>query len=676
MPTDHAMPLPASDGPVVTAFSAAEVEAELVAYLHNEKTEIPQSVIEHFIATDPHIAEVYRELEQIADLLGHLPKVEPSREFVRRVMKSLPKLIAEGRATRRIEELLLRTKWTAEDRFVFFMEYWKHRFHHHPISSAALAATLLVMIGVLAWLPATVVQPERYAPPVGTQDPDRRPAVPYFPSLVDGSGNTWRDGSMPAVAPIPPKLVVYPRDDRMLPVDLTTVAPTTTDEPMPGRSRPVAEWIHGPRERDPAPPAGFLYRPQSLALGWMNRREQGDDVRGVTPAERRMIDAALAWLADNQNPDGSWGKPAGSNAGTTNDPSRVVSPDDATSNAANNGEAPLASPAHVQVTARVLLAFLADNYSSRPSNHSALQPRRSAASNMSRPLFEKQVERYREAVKRGFAFLQANTDPRSGRIGALGPDCVVAHAEAMTALAEDFLIGNNYRFRPTLDRAFDFLMNARNYEDGGWGIAPAQPSRLTPTYQAIQALLVYAKTPAARIDLNSPVFRHAALFMNACTSADDGMADETPKWEPGNPNLARSTTVAVALGHALWNTAQVEPATDFWHHALAFIGTDRYRPQWHVDPTSAASTVDFDYWMFGSQALAGWPTSTDIATRRVIENWRSEMIDMLRANQSTDGPTAGSWPNVGLAADLGPAWATATASLALQNRYRYAWLRR
>ncbi|MGE0434565.1 MAG: prenyltransferase/squalene oxidase repeat-containing protein [Planctomycetota bacterium] len=666
--------------------TAHEVEQELVAYIHGERTSIPYDVIDQFIMADPVVRDAHAELLTLAAMLGHLPTAgTPSRDFVREVAKHLPRLRAEGKSTKRIENMVLRVQWTFEDRVVMYSEYWKDRVRRRPMESGALVAALIGLVLTAAWLPGQIFKPEKPLVPVSNTAASDDPANEF--------GGPLRDTAPYPLNPLPPE-PGRPGPGQWGEQVIQPPGPTSPDfERDPSRDydavhaprppvvdgNPPVDGVNGvggvsgvnggPGHFSPAPtiPRGIVLPTEARVLDWFVSRNYSDEIRRVKSDERRLINEALAWLAANQNANGSWGPLA-----MTNNNDQMVP-----------GAPKLPSPVMVQTTTRALLAFLADNYASREPANAALLPAHSPDLPTG-AFFDQLVKRYRGVVKDGLQFLADSMDEDSGRIGASGENSMIAHAEAVQALAEDYIISHNWRYAVQLRRAVDYLLQNRNPHDGGWGHRPGAPSTLMPTVAVVQALLIYSATTGAIIDRSSGVFRHAGDFVQRCTRVDDeqgvGMADETPDWSV-SVSVPRSTAAAVAVGHLLWNCGLTEPHAGFWNKSLGYLGQDRNLPRWVVGdnfaPTSGEVKCDFDYWLYFSQALSGWSRSVDPQVLTRVNAWRAAMVKVLADNAVRDSTEKRvSWPAAGWAASRGPAWATATAVLAIQNHYRYSWLKR
>ena len=665
--------------------TSAEVESELVAYIHGERTTIPYDVIRQFIMADPVVRDAHAELLLLAEMLGHLPTAETmsSREFVRQVASQLPRLKAEGKTTRRMEEMVLRMQLTVEDRVVMMGEYWRYRMRQRPVASVALVAAVLALMLTAAWLPG-----QFFAQPApsfsGSGVAQNSPAHP-----ADTGEGSALNANLPGTNPMPTAGGVNGTQVRHDPVDPAIPGvPIPNSEPgenpVTRYERDVVDGQRPPELHTPSDPAappidhnrlggigqaiGLRIPTVAAVADWFSPRKDSDEMRRVSPSERRMIDEALAWLAANQNADGSWG----------DEKSTLPGGDQMTP----TGDRPLPSVLAVQTTARALLAFLAENYASRASDNAALRPTRSP--NIAGSAFEAQVRRYREVVKRGLRFLTDAMDPDTGRFGAAGDNSMIAHAEAVQALAEDHIIGMNWRLVVHLRRAVDYLLSNRNTHDGGWGHRPGAPSTLLPTVSTVQALLIYSATNGATIDRTAPTFARAADFVQSCCKIDPdagmGMADETPTWSH-SVSVPRSTAAAVAVGHLLWNCGMTEPHPGFWNSALNYLGDESRLPQWIVGRNFTASSgetkCDFDYWLYFSQALSGWSRSAPSAVIQRVNHWRNQMVEVLNENAvRNDREKLTSWPAAGWAINKSNSWSTATALLALQNHYRYAWLTR
>lgn len=152
-----------------------------------------------------------------------------------------------------------------------------------------------------------------------------------------------------------------------------------------------------------------------------------DDGDAITAAQVEAVQRGLAWLAREQQPDGSWIGKVGYKL--------------------NNGYQYTAERGHVGVTALALMAFLAGGH----------LPARGE---------------YGDVVERGLQYvLDAAQD--DGYITA-GGTRMYSHAFSTLFLAEIYGMTHREDVRPALQNAIDFIVRAQNAQ-GGWRYEPFAP---------------------------------------------------------------------------------------------------------------------------------------------------------------------------------------------------------
>jgi hypothetical protein len=660
--------------------TAADVERDLVAYLHGEATDLPAAEIRRWIDQDPTVAAAYASLRRLTRTVTALPGTQPSREFVRSVVRKLARMRADGLVSRRLEDFVRRTRWSLEDHLLFATEYARYKLVRRPVSAAAL---LLILIGAVA----VPVVASRLG--VGI---DRAPVVSATPEASGFAPENYAalapDGAVPIVEP-------DEIDGFDLPTDMTP--PELEGElDEPGGSALVDR--NGPRATPPAPDPGSPripplprddVRPQPRGVSWaahpgprrlLAQRIVTDRERGVSRQDRRLIDSGLIFLASVQGADGAWRalpkpKPGdlveGDDAPPDGDNPASLRPDSVTGKRT-------VEPVVIEGTARALLAFLAENHSSRPPDRAPLAPARQRYSPIPAHAYDAVAADFSAAVKAGVNFLLDRADA-DGRLCAPGENETIAHALALTALCEDFVVGANYRVRERISAAYLHLRRIRN-DDGGWGSAPGERSNVVATTHAMTAIALYAATPGAGATLSSTALKRlagqAAQFLGSCT-ADNGTTYLDASWSSAPPRAAAAVLFAERLLTAMERPDDLGKTRAA---RLALIAeTERLQPRWIWSRTER--TIDFDFWWLTESALAAWPV--DDAAAEPAGDWRDGLRDMLAAHGEErpgvvavgDNPPvdAVAWPGEGFAPSGFDAWATATVVLTLQSPYRYAW---
>ena len=617
------------------------IEADLVAYLHGEPTEVPTSEIERAIESSPRIRQIWLELEQVSDLLGWLPEATPSAGFVRRVMRALPELEAAGHDVSALEEFVRRTRWSLEDRFAFAVEYTRYRFQHYPSSSAALVAATLLLAVTIGWLPS-LLGPPRIEIEVGP---------PTVVELADNGGSSeWFPGSREIVRP--ERRTTEPvrevGEERNPIVDrLDDLAEPNGEGGLP---RPVLPRMRGVLPRDPLALLGDLPgRDEDRVLPGGGALDAPQPSVELSRGEARELVAGLAALASLQDPDdGAWPPVEG----------------------VQTGDAAVAR--RVETTARIAVLFASGNFGSRPSGLQTLAPRWVRSS--------RTIESFHAVSARAISFLIQQVQRPSGRIGGEGE--LAAHCWAMRALAADYLISGNYRVLEPLDQAARYLQ-AQQREDGGFSPAhrsdPDGPTTLLATLDALEALIFYTQMPGAALDRDASLFQRAGTFVASCVWPENGLSGNRPG--PSDFTDDRSTTAAAVRAQQILRMTSGAEAVDTlnWLSAYEWLTVDpERRPRWEPAFGGVGEAVNPRYWSIGSVALLAWEPGADGLPEPARAWW-----DDLRRTVLEDAPRdpvseATAAPGVARLWSLPrtePTYSTALLLLPLTGPYRSAWLR-
>ncbi|MEW6073001.1 MAG: prenyltransferase/squalene oxidase repeat-containing protein [Planctomycetota bacterium] len=365
----------------------------------------------------------------------------------------------------------------------------------------------------------------------------------------------------------------------------------------------------------PVPPAA----PQSAAGGFRAGREA--KAIDVTPAHRRAVDEGLRWLAEHQNPDGSWSAMIGYKL---NEDYRVT------------GDAP-----HVGVTALACMAFLAGGH----------LPGRGE---------------YGQAVERGLNYV-LSASQKDGYITQEGTR-MYSHAFATLFLAEVYGMTHRQDVRGKLQKAVDFIVDTQNAE-GGWRYVPFDPT----SDMSIVVCQVLALRAARNIGIRVPrstVDRAARYVVESAITEESRPSRFHPFYESDPvgsfvyqarvkegsrssfPLTAAGVTSLYGLG--IYSDAAIQRGLDYLRQNLeSFTVTHGrlggghyffwYGHYYAVQAMyTAGSSAQIDYW------------------EPYFERVREEILSMQLAD--------GSFPNhVG----PGPAFGTAAAVLILEIPYRY-----
>jgi hypothetical protein len=338
----------------------------------------------------------------------------------------------------------------------------------------------------------------------------------------------------------------------------------------------------------------------------------------ITPEQVQAIQAGLAWLAANQQPDGSWSGKIGYKL--------------------NNGYNYDAEGAHVGVTSLALMAFLAGGHLPGRGEYGAV-------------------------VERGLDFVlrQAGDD---GYITHLGSR-MYSHAFATLFLAEVYGMTRREDLKRVLQKSVDFIVDVQNTE-GGWRYEPFAPE----SDMSIVVCQVLALRAARNIGIRVPkstVDRAAEYVLSSAITEDvarshrsERLFDQIGAFHYQKGVRSRSSFPLAAAGvtalHGLgiYSDDAIRQGLDYLRRTMGEFN-DEYGPQ---------RRGHYFFWYghyYGVQAMYTAGTSGG------INYWKSyfeELRDLLLRTQRADG----SWPN-----DPGPgeAFGTAMAVLILEIPYRY-----
>jgi hypothetical protein len=339
----------------------------------------------------------------------------------------------------------------------------------------------------------------------------------------------------------------------------------------------------------------------------------------VTPAQRAAVDAGLRWLADHQQPDGSWSAKVGYKL---NEEYRTT--DDG---------------AHVGVTALAGMAFLAGGH----------LPGRGE---------------YGDAVERGLNFV-LSCGQNDGYLTHRGTR-MYSHAFATLFLAEIYGMTHRQDVRGKLQKAVDFIVDTQNAE-GGWRYVPFAPE----SDMSIVVCQVLALRAARNIGIRVPrsTIDRAARYVveSAITEENLGRRRSFFNADPPGSFLyqrARSDSrssfaltaagVTSLYGLGIYSDEAILRGLDYLKREFERFNADYGRNR----------GGHYFFWYghyYGVQAMytAGSSSQTSY-WEPYFERLRAEILGMQRSD--------GSFPN---RTGPGPAFGTATAVLILEIPYRY-----
>ncbi len=230
--------------------------------------------------------------------------------------------------------------------------------------------------------------------------------------------------------------------------------------------------------------------------------------RGATPESEKAVQAALAWLADNQSADGHWDA-KGQGAGRE----LMVNGRDRQGAGAD---------ADTGLTGLALLAFLASGHTHQDGL-------------------------YNSNVRAGLEYL-LRVQGRDGNLG--GPASTYAfmycHAMAACALSESYGMTGDPRLREPVYRAVIYTIAAQDPSGGGWRYSPGDPG---DTSQLGWQLMVLKSAELAGIPIPERSARGALRYLdNASSGQYGGLAAYRPVEQASRPMTAEALACRMFLG--------------------------------------------------------------------------------------------------------------------------------
>ncbi len=366
--------------------------------------------------------------------------------------------------------------------------------------------------------------------------------------------------------------------------------------------------------------APLVFLPATTPAGTQDERSLGPAPIEITPAQRRAVDQGLAWLAEHQNPDGSWSAKIGYKL--------------------NESYRETGDGSHVGVSAMAGMAFLAGGH----------LPGRG---------------KYGRNVELGVNYILSACQ-KDGYITQNGTR-MYSHAFATLFLAEIFGMTSRKDVRDKLQRAVDFIVDTQNAE-GGWRYVPFDPT----SDMSIVVCQVLALRAARNIGIRVPrstVDRATQYVMDSAITEDmvRGFLRsrfEDPvgsfRYQVSRGVRSRSSFALTAAGVTslyglgIYSNEAILRGLDYLKHNL-----EEFNAQ-----TGARRGGHYFFWYghyYGVQAMYTAGSSAHIDYwEPYFERVRAELLSMQHAD--------GSFPN-----DVGPglAFGTATAVLILEIPYRY-----
>lgn len=347
--------------------------------------------------------------------------------------------------------------------------------------------------------------------------------------------------------------------------------------------------------------------PELLRLRALPPQRQVASSLGGSVEATAAVDAALAWLAAAQEPDGRW-DPVRWGGGIE----RKV---------AGHDREGAGVDADTGITGLAVLAFLGNGQTHLEGT-------------------------YRHHVQRGLEYLLRSQDA-DGSLA--GPARLYAkmycHGMASLALSEALAMTGDVRIQPYVERAVDFSVRAQHPTSGGWRYQPGDPGDMSQFGWQVMALKSAALTGVSIPQATREGMLH---FLQRCEHGPHGgLAGYRPGTPPSRPMTAEALVCRYFLDLAPDDTLVTE-AADY------LLG----------DPPQAG-TANLYYWYYGTLALFQVQGEAWTTWNAAIQQ---QLLRLQRSNGPLAGSWD---PDTVWGCYGGRVYSTALAALCLEVYYRY-----
>jgi hypothetical protein len=308
--------------------------------------------------------------------------------------------------------------------------------------------------------------------------------------------------------------------DRLVPVGPAPSEPVEKRESAP-IERSVAddsEWLPH-REPEPIVLDNGHVVPQRYRLRGADDRLEAARRLGGSVESEAAVEAALAWLAGNQSPDGRW------DASTTG-AGRVGSGD-------GRGRGRAGLQADNGITGLALLAMLSAGHTH-------------------------QQGAYKSAVSEALNFLLRSQAPEGHLGGAAGNYArMYCHGIATLAVSEALAMSGDRRLQPYLGQAVDYTLRSQDPHAGGWRYHPGQAGDLSQFGWQLMAL---SSAEQAGIEIPSRQRMLMDRFLQSTLSDGGALASYRPGESPSVSMTAEAMACRAFLGHPLHSSPMDQAA--------------------------------------------------------------------------------------------------------------------
>ena len=416
--------------------------------------------------------------------------------------------------------------------------------------------------------------------------------------------------------------------DIPLPADEARALPDRHDDPAYAENRTDDSWRHvAPSARngsgdaasdvadaEPGPATETGRRkvdggrlPTVYRFRVANDRLEAAARRGATPQTEAAVEAALKWLAANQNGDGRW-QPVRFGAGAE---TRVLGHD--------RGGA--GGSADTGITGLALLALLGAGHTHIDGEH-------------------------RKTVQHGLEFLLSRQDAH----GSLAGDARIfaamyCHAMASLAVSEAYAMTGDERLRPHVDRAIAYSNAAQHPTNGGWRYRPGD---LGDTSQFGWQVMALSSARLGGVDIPARTQTGMNTFLRSVTTGPRGGLAGYRQGE----RVTRAMTAEAFVCRVF-----LKQPTD--------AGTIDEMAQFLLQETPGSQATNYYYWYYATLAMCQlqderWDRWNEALQRRLLETQRT---DGTMAGSWNPNCTWGSYG--------GRIYSTAMAAMCIEVYYRY-----
>lgn len=385
--------------------------------------------------------------------------------------------------------------------------------------------------------------------------------------------------------PQPAKMPTYSKIDRV---------PTRTDSPMK-----VVK--HENRAGDGQP------MPEIYKLRSNENRLAAVERRGGSIETEKAVQAALVWLAANQQQNGGW-NPRSTGAGTER---KVFGHDrDGAGSQSDSG-----------ITALAVLAFMA-------SGNTHLEGQ------------------YQENVQKGLEFLIRNQATNGSLAGSAKLYArMYCHSISLLALSEALALTGDSRLTAHVQRGVDYSVYAQNKTDGGWRYQPGDQGDMS---QFGWQVLAMHSAKAGGIYVPPLVTQKMNSFLESCCSGvGNGLASYRPKQRVSTTMTAEALVCRFFLQEDVAHNTKTQAS----NRVLREVPSEHH--------------VNLYYWYYGTMAMYHTGGKEWERWNQPLKNALLK-TQVSRGKYSGSWEPTGLWAGYG-----GRVYSTAMAALCLEVYYRY-----